>query len=51
MTLLNQIHALIDRAILSNLASVISDCPTGEKLGWLEQTYLADLRSWTTTAC
>ena len=41
VTLLNQIHALIDRAILSNLASVISDCPTREKLGWLEQTYLA----------
>ena len=39
--LLNQIHALIDRAILSNLASVITDCPTREKLGWLEQTYLA----------
>jgi hypothetical protein len=32
---------LVDRAILSNLASVISDCPTREKLGWLEQTYLA----------
>jgi hypothetical protein len=41
VTQLNQIHALIDRAILSNLASVISDCPTREKLGWLEQTYLA----------
>ena len=39
--LFNQIHALIDRAILSNLASVITDCPTREKLGWLEQTYLA----------
>ena len=39
--LLNQIHDLIDRAILSNLASVISDCPTREKLGWLEQTHLA----------
>jgi hypothetical protein len=39
--LLNQIHALIDRAILSNLASVITDCPTREKLGWLEQTHLA----------
>jgi hypothetical protein len=39
--LLNRIHELIDRAILSNLASVISDCPTREKLGWLEQTYLA----------
>lgn len=41
MTLFNQIHALIDRAILSNLVSVITDCPTREKLGWLEQTYLA----------
>jgi hypothetical protein len=41
LILLNRIHALIDRAILSNLASVISDCPTREKLGWLEQTYLA----------
>ena len=41
VTLLNQIHALIDRAILSNLVSVITDCPTREKLGWLEQTYLA----------
>ena len=39
--LLNQIHDLIDRAILSNLASVITDCPTREKLGWLEQTHLA----------
>jgi alpha-L-rhamnosidase len=38
---LNRIHELIDRAILSNLASVISDCPTREKLGWLEQTHLA----------
>jgi hypothetical protein len=41
VALFNRIHALIDRAILSNLASVISDCPTREKLGWLEQTYLA----------
>ena len=41
VTLLNDIHALIDRAILSNLASVITDCPTREKLGWLEQTHLA----------
>jgi len=41
VTILNQIHDLIDRAILSNLASVISDCPTREKLGWLEQTHLA----------
>ncbi len=41
VTLLNRIHALIDRAILSNLVSVITDCPTREKLGWLEQTHLA----------
>jgi alpha-L-rhamnosidase len=38
--LLNDVHHLIDQAILSNLASVLSDCPTREKLGWLEQTYL-----------
>lgn len=38
--LLNRIHTLIDRAVLSNLASVITDCPSREKLGWLEQTYL-----------
>jgi len=35
------IHRLIDNAILSNSMSVISDCPTREKLGWLEQTHLA----------
>jgi len=38
--LLNRIHTLIDRAVLSNLASVVTDCPSREKLGWLEQTYL-----------
>jgi hypothetical protein len=38
--LLNGIHHLIDQAILSNLASVLTDCPTREKLGWLEQTHL-----------
>lgn len=38
--LLDKIHHLIDQAILSNLASVLTDCPTREKLGWLEQTYL-----------
>lgn len=37
---LNRIHQLIDRAIRSNLASVPTDCPTREKLGWLEQDYL-----------
>ncbi len=37
---LNRIHDLIDNAIRSNLASVPTDCPTREKLGWLEQDYL-----------
>ncbi len=36
-----QIHELIDQAILSNMVSVLTDCPTREKLGWLEQTHLA----------
>jgi len=39
--LLNRIHTLIDRAILSNTVSVLTDCPHREKLGWLEQTHLA----------
>jgi hypothetical protein len=39
--LLNRIHHLIDMAILSNMVSVMTDCPTREKLGWLEQTHLA----------
>jgi len=38
--LFSRIHKLIDRAVLSNLASVVTDCPSREKLGWLEQTYL-----------
>lgn len=38
--LFNRIHTLIYRAVLSNLASVVTDCPSREKLGWLEQTYL-----------
>jgi len=39
--LLSRIHGLIDMAILSNMMSVLTDCPTREKLGWLEQTHLA----------
>jgi hypothetical protein len=39
--LLNKTHQLIDRAIESNLQSVLTDCPHREKLGWLEQTHLA----------
>ncbi|RZK53046.1 MAG: alpha-L-rhamnosidase, partial [Hymenobacter sp.] len=38
--LLNQTNALIDWAIKSNLASVFTDCPHREKLGWLEETHL-----------
>jgi hypothetical protein len=36
-----RIHRLIDMAIASNMASILTDCPHREKLGWLEQTYLA----------
>jgi hypothetical protein len=36
----NQVHGIIDAAILSNLQSVLTDCPHREKLGWLEQTHL-----------
>jgi hypothetical protein len=39
--LLNRIHQLIDSAIQNNMVSVLTDCPTREKLGWLEQTHLA----------
>ena len=38
--LFNQIYTLINRAIKSNLQSVITDCPHREKLSWLEQDYL-----------
>lgn len=39
-TLFNSIYHLINWAIKSNLASVATDCPHREKLGWLEQTHL-----------
>jgi hypothetical protein len=39
-TLFNQIFDLINWSIKSNMASVATDCPHREKLGWLEQTYL-----------
>lgn len=38
--LLNQVNELINWGIKSNLASVATDCPHREKLGWLEQTHL-----------
>lgn len=34
------IDEAIDRAVRSNLAHVLTDCPTREKLGWLEVAYL-----------
>ena len=38
--LFNSIYELISWSIKSNLASVATDCPHREKLGWLEQTHL-----------
>jgi hypothetical protein len=38
--LFNSIYELINWSIKSNLASVTTDCPHREKLGWLEQTHL-----------
>ncbi|MEX2371383.1 MAG: family 78 glycoside hydrolase catalytic domain [Bacteroidales bacterium] len=39
-TSMNQIYSIINRSIKSNMASVLTDCPHREKLGWLEQSYL-----------
>ncbi|MGB8193216.1 MAG: family 78 glycoside hydrolase catalytic domain, partial [Chitinophagaceae bacterium] len=38
--LFNRTYSLIDWSIKSNMASVLTDCPHREKLGWLEQTHL-----------
>ncbi len=38
--LFNKIYNLINWSIKSNYQSVMTDCPTREKLGWLEQTHL-----------
>jgi hypothetical protein len=38
--LFNNIFKLIDWAIQSNTASVFTDCPHREKLGWLEEAHL-----------
>jgi alpha-L-rhamnosidase len=35
--LFNRVHALIRWAQQNNLAHVLTDCPTRERLGWLEQ--------------
>lgn len=38
--LFNRIYKLIDWAIQSNMVSIFTDCPTREKLGWLEEVNL-----------
>ncbi len=38
--LFNRIDTLINWAIKSNMASVFTDCPHREKLGWLEEDHL-----------
>ena len=38
--LFNRIHAFIRWAQRANMMSLLTDCPTREKLGWLEQDYL-----------
>jgi alpha-L-rhamnosidase len=37
---LDGIHRLTRRALENNMVSVLTDCPSREKLGWLEQTHL-----------
>jgi hypothetical protein len=39
-TLFNRIYKLVRWAQRSNMMSLMTDCPTREKLGWLEQTHL-----------
>lgn len=39
-SLFNDIFKLIDWSVKSNMASVLTDCPTREKTGWLEVSYL-----------
>lgn len=39
-SLLNKIHHLITMAMVNNMESIITDCPTREKTGWLEDTHL-----------
>ena len=38
--LFNRIYSLVRWAQRSNMMSVLTDCPTREKLGWLEETHL-----------
>lgn len=36
----NKVYELIDWSVRSNLASILTDCPHREKLGWLEVAHL-----------
>ncbi|WP_419999038.1 family 78 glycoside hydrolase catalytic domain [Streptomyces boninensis] len=38
--LLNGIHRITERAVQSNMLSILTDCPHREKLGWLEEAHL-----------
>jgi hypothetical protein len=38
--LFNRTHQIINWAIVSNMKSVLTDCPHREKLGWLEEVHL-----------
>jgi len=38
--LFNEIDAMVDRSVRSNLQSILTDCPHREKLGWLEVSHL-----------
>ena len=38
--LLDDIHELVTNAVEGNMYSVLTDCPTREKLGWLEEDHL-----------
>jgi len=37
---LNAVHTLVDRAVQSNMYSVLTDCPSREKGGWDEEVHL-----------
>ncbi len=46
--LFNRIYAMIHSAELTNMMSVITDCPHRERLGWLEQDHLHGPSFWYT---
>jgi alpha-L-rhamnosidase len=37
---INAVHALVNRAVQSNMMSILTDCPSREKLGWNEEVHL-----------